>query len=243
MKKPACKRVKASAFTLIELLVVIAIIAILAAMLLPALSAARKRANGASCQGNLKNIGVAFAFYADSNNDAIMPHRTCGSINQNGSGNAWPMMVLDLLGYDLTNITLWYLGDLDKLDDKAKGVISCPASAIQRDAWRGISYTMNNRVVPKAATREALVRYLGNNDSSGYAQSIEDVAHLADNNYDNSSGIAISNNWLNMNSRTDDGTRHGSINCLSPAGNVFQTNPFKVSDGFYVPTANRISGT
>ena len=243
MKKPACKRVKASAFTLIELLVVIAIIAILAAMLLPALSAARKRANSASCQSNLKNIGIAFTFYADANNDAIMPHRTCGSTNQNGNGDCWPLLVLDLLGYDMPFTHRWYIGDLSLLDDKAKAVISCPASAIQRDAWRGISYTMNNRVVPKAATREALVRLLGNDTTGTYAQSIEDVAHLADNNYDNTSGISIANNWLNMNSRVDDGTRHGTINCLSPAGNVFQTNPYKVSDGFYVPSANRVPGT
>ena len=68
---------KRSAFTLIELLVVIAIIAILAAILIPALTTVKAKANRAKCQNNVHEIAVAAISLFDENRNTLPSASDC----------------------------------------------------------------------------------------------------------------------------------------------------------------------
>src|SRR5579863_1189480 len=125
MKIPAKNRHLTPAFTLIELLVVIAIIAILAAMLLPALAAAKQRAYAAQCASNLKQLALGWNMYGNDNRDYMMPNSPSTTTGQSWIGSlavqTWsPVDANTNSSLYLTNLMAGYMtGQL--------GVYRCPA--------------------------------------------------------------------------------------------------------------------
>jgi len=117
---------KRNAFTLIELLVVIAIIAILAAMLLPALSKAKQKAQNINCISNVKQWGYAFFMYEDENEE-IFPYEGSAfvSINTGENLNAWYNTTVSYIASPKL-MDLYAQNRIPKKGDR--GIFTCPST-------------------------------------------------------------------------------------------------------------------
>jgi prepilin-type N-terminal cleavage/methylation domain-containing protein len=126
-RKTACRNTRG--FTLIELLVVIAIIAILAAMLLPALTKAKAKAQGIQCMSNHRQLALAWRMYSEENNGYIV-YASDNPSTPNLDQYAWTLSHLD---FNPNNRANWdptvdlMLRPLWPYSGKSLGIYKCPS--------------------------------------------------------------------------------------------------------------------
>ena len=153
-------------FTLVELLVVIGIIAILIAVLLPALSAARRQSRGVACLSNLRTLGHAVILYANDNKNVVVPTVAWDGNN----ADLWAFLLVN--GKYLPNP---HIRDGGKIGVTVSSVLVCPAATVPNgiDGYgRFVSkWLMLNTEPTDNGENGACILYVGYaaNGSTGYS--------------------------------------------------------------------------
>jgi prepilin-type N-terminal cleavage/methylation domain-containing protein/prepilin-type processing-associated H-X9-DG protein len=125
-------------FTLVELLVVIGIIAVLAALLLPALQAARRSAANVACLSNLRQVGLAFQMYANAHNGCAPQTYGSNQVFQMGNESNATLGVTWLYWWQQLQVNKYAPG----WEDPYKSPFVCPG-AIKDRGW-GHPYPWND---------------------------------------------------------------------------------------------------
>src|SRR5947207_4989733 len=138
------RRLQWCGFTLIELLVVIAIIAMLAAILFPVFAQAREKARQATCQSNLKQIGLAAAMYTQDYDETLCTNSYYTIRGDYNSIVTWDIMLAPYIKAGMAAT-----GTATNFDSfrSGSGFFHCPSDYTPRGGgsppWQPRSYSWN----------------------------------------------------------------------------------------------------
>lgn len=160
------------AFTLIELLVVIAIIAILVAILLPALAAAKRKAQTAQCANNLRQQGIALRLWADDHNGnyPMTVRYSQGGTEENVESTAAVAAGIPAPSATLYSLGVVYASASNQLSSPK--LIVCPSDPLRSVAtnWTQLGFQTSTTNTPMTQWTNELSYFIGGDATSDNPQ-------------------------------------------------------------------------